>query len=42
MPRLKILAATALRQIGLRGLPTAAEHATIAGMSWHHVPKDDA
>ena len=25
-----------------RGFPGAAKRATIAGMSWHHVPKDDA
>jgi hypothetical protein len=25
-----------------RGFPDAAKRATIAGMSWHHIPKDDA
>jgi hypothetical protein len=25
-----------------RGFPGAAKRATIAGMSWHHIPKDDA
>ena len=25
-----------------RGFPGAAKRATIVGMSWHHIPKDDA
>ena len=25
-----------------RGFPRAAKRITIAGMSWHHIPKDDA
>jgi hypothetical protein len=42
VPVLKTWMTPALRGTSPRGFPGVAKRATIDGMSWHHIPKDDA